>query len=69
MVTQNGGEIKVHSDGVNRGTTFEFYFLLDQYEDKSGEFEQTRHFCKEHKAENLLDKIMNLSPMNRDLVQ
>jgi len=31
LVSQNGGAIKVHSEGLGKGTTFEFYFVLDEY--------------------------------------
>ena len=33
LVTQNGGKIKVHSQGLGQGTTFEFYFQLDLFEE------------------------------------
>jgi len=32
LVTQNGGQIKVYSEGPGKGTTFEFYFTLKQCE-------------------------------------
>lgn len=32
LVTQNGGKIKVHSEGLNKGTTFQFDFVLDWYD-------------------------------------
>ena len=35
LVKQNGGKIQVHSAGPGLGTTFEFYFELDFYEEES----------------------------------
>ena len=33
LVTQNGGKIQVQSGGLGQGTTFEFYFELDYYQE------------------------------------
>ena len=33
IVNQNGGQIRAHSEGLDKGTTFKFYFKLEEFLD------------------------------------